>query len=147
MIDYIIRYRWVIIVSCLLLGIGFTAIIPLSKTDPEIRNYVPQRMSSRVATDKIENEFGVQDMIVVLFSDSSILQSNNLTRIREIDKDISRLNGVSNRMSPFTMKSIKGEEGMMIADPLIKKIPTNDDEYLTLKESILENRFAHDIVI
>ena len=146
MVKFIIKFRWIIIVSCLLIGIGFATLIPLSKTDPDIRNYIPHGMSSRVATDKIENEFGVQDMIVVLFSDSSILQPDNLIRIREIDNDISRLNGISNRTSPFTMKSIKGEEGMMIADPLLKEIPADDKEIQKLKESILENRFARDIV-
>jgi predicted RND superfamily exporter protein len=146
MVNFIIKFRWIIIVSCLLIGTGFATLIPLSKTDPDIRNYIPHGMSSRVATDKIEFEFGVQDMIVVLFTDSSILQPDNLNRIREIDKGISRLNGVSNRMSPFTMKSIKGEEGMMIADPLLKEIPANDEEIQRLEESILENRFARDIV-
>ncbi len=146
MTQFIIRFRWVIITACLLLGAGFGAVIPLARTDPEIRNYIPQTMSSRVATDKIENEFGVQDMVVILFSDSSILTSDNLLQIRDIDRDISRLKGVSSRISPFTIKSIKGEEGMMIADPLIKRIPAGNDDISALRESIISNRFARDIV-
>ena len=53
-------------------------------------------------------------MVVILFSDSCILKSDNLLRIKEIDRDISRLNGVTTRISPFTVRSIKGEEGMML---------------------------------
>ena len=85
-------------------------------------------MHSRNETDKIENEFGVQDMVVILFSDSCILKSDNLLRIKEIDKAISRLDGVSNRISPFTVRSIKGDEGMIVADRLIKKIPSDSAE-------------------
>jgi len=30
-------------------------------------------MESRIQTDKIENEFGMQDMVMVIFSDSTML--------------------------------------------------------------------------
>jgi hydrophobe/amphiphile efflux-3 (HAE3) family protein len=146
MTNFIIRFRWTIIITCLLLGGVFGVLIPMAKTDPEIRNYVPQSMASRVATDKIEKEFGVQDMVMVLFSDSSVLEPGDLNQIRNIDRAISRLKGVSGRTSPFTMKSIKGEEGMMVADPLIKKIPADSSETEELRRSINNNRFARDIV-
>jgi uncharacterized protein len=146
MINHIIKFRWVIIIAGIVAGIGFGILIPFSRTDPEIRNYIPQGMSSRISTDKIENEFGVQDMILILFTDSTILTSYNLQNIKDIDRDISRLTGISNRISPFTMKTIKGEAGMMIADPLIKKIPENSDEIESLRKSILENSFVKDVV-
>jgi predicted RND superfamily exporter protein len=61
MTDFIIKYRWLIIGLCLSMGIVFGLLIPTAETDPEIRNYVPASMNSRVETDKIESEFGVQD--------------------------------------------------------------------------------------
>jgi predicted RND superfamily exporter protein len=67
MTDIIIKYRWLIIGICLFLGLGTGALIPFSKTDPDIRNYVPATLSSRRETDKIEKEFGVQDMVVILW--------------------------------------------------------------------------------
>ena len=114
MTSLIIKYRWWIISICLVTGGSFGALIPLSKTDPDIRNYVPATLHSRRETDEIENEFGVQDMIVILFSDSCILKLDNLLRIKEIDRAISRLNGVTTRISPFTVRSIKGDEGMIV---------------------------------
>ena len=126
---------------------SFGALIPSSKTDPDIRNYIPATLHSRIETDKIENEFGVQDMVVILFSDSCILKSDNLLRIKEIDKAISRLNGVTTRISPFTVRSIKGEEGMIVADRLIKKIPADSHGISQSDCEILKNRFARDIVI
>jgi len=146
MTDLIMKYRWVIICICLLLVISFGAVIPLSETDPEIRNYVPAGMESRIATDKIEKEFGVQDMVVVLFSDTLILTYDNLIRIKEADRDISKLTGVTSRISPYTVRTITSTEGMMTADPLIRKIPSDSAELLALKNDILSNRFARDIV-
>ena len=147
MTEFIVKYRWVIISVCLVLGISFGAIIPFSKTDPEIRNYVPTTMKSRIETDKIEKEFGVQDIIVLLFSDSTILTTSNLKQIKEIDRDISKLTGVTNRISPFTVRTIKSSESSMVADPLIRRIPTDSTGMLQLKDEILKNRFARDIVI
>jgi hydrophobe/amphiphile efflux-3 (HAE3) family protein len=146
MTNFIIKYRWLIISICLLLGAGFAALIPSAQTDPEIRNYVPSTMKSRIETDKIENVFGVQDMVVILFSDSSIITSHNLKQIKEIDRGISKISGISGRISPFTIKNIKGEEGMMVADPLIRKIPTDSTSRRELMESVATNRFAHDVV-
>jgi predicted RND superfamily exporter protein len=146
MTDLIIKYRWLIISICFILGVVFGSLIPIARTDPEIRNYVPSTMRSRIETDKIEKVFGVQDMVIVLFSDSSIIGSDDLKQIREIDKGISRIGGVSHRISPFTMKSIKGEEGMMVADPLIKNIPTDSISRVQLMKSVTGNRFARDVV-
>jgi hypothetical protein len=146
MTNFIIKYRWLIISICLLLGAGFAALIPSARTDPEIRNYVPSTMKSRIETDKIENVFGVQDMVVILFSDSSIITSHNLKQIKEIDRGISKISGISGRISPFTIKNIKGEEGMMVADPLIRKIPTDSTSRRELMASVATNRFARDVV-
>ncbi len=147
MTDFIIRYRWLIIGVCLLLGIGFGLLIPTAETDPEIRNYVPASMSSRIETDKIESEFGVQDMVVILFSDSCILNADDLKQIRDIDRDVSRLKGISSRISPFTVRSIKGENGAMVAERLIEKLPSDTTDVRNIANGILNNRFARDIVV
>ncbi len=147
MADLIIKYRWLIIGFFLTLGVIFGLLIPKAETDPEIRNYVPATMNSRVETDKIESEFGVQDMIVVLFSDSCILTKDNLQQIKDIDHDISKIKGVSSQISPFTVRSIKGEDGMMVADRLIRQIPSDSEDMNILADRILNNRFARDIVV
>jgi predicted RND superfamily exporter protein len=147
MTQFIIRYRWLIIGISVILGISFGILIPFAKTDPEIRNYVPAEMNSRVETDKIESEFGVQDMVVIIFSDSSVITEENLKQIKAIDRDISRLKGISEHLSPFTISGIKGEDGMMVAEKLIDRIPSDSSETRLLKERILNNRFARDIVI
>lgn len=147
MTQFIIKYRWYIIISCFLIGIAFACLIPLSKTDPEIRNYIPAGLKSRVETDKIEKEFGVQDMVMLLFQDSSIITHDNLKQIKEIDRDISTMSDIASRISPYTVKSIISSEGIMKVDPMIRRIPTDAEEISALKKDILDNRFARDIVV
>ena len=146
MTEFIIKYRWVIISVSFALAVGLGLLIPSSETDPDIRNYIPRTMPSRVTNDSIEKEFGVQDMIIVLFKDSSILTPVDLRQIKEIDKALSRIEGIGTINSLYTARKIKGEEGMMIVDPLIRKIPDTPEETEALKQDILANRFARDIV-
>ena len=146
MTKIIIKLRWWIIGTCILLGISFAVLIPFSKTDPEIRNYVPASLSSRIRTDIIEKEFGTQDMVVILFSDSCILTAPDLLQIRKIDRDLSKITGVSDRISPFTIKTIKGEEGMMTAEPLVGSIPAGNSDIEALKKKINDNPLAGNVV-
>ena len=37
MTDIIIKYRWFIIIGCLIAGVALGLLIPFSKTDPDIR--------------------------------------------------------------------------------------------------------------
>jgi len=147
MTDFIVKYRWVIISVSFALALGLGLVIPTVKTDPEIRNFVPHSMPSRMTTDSIEQEFGVQDMIIVLFRDSSsILTPPFLREVKDVDRAFSRLDGLSAVNSLYTARKIKGEEGLMIVDPLIKSIPETRDEAEKLREDILSNQFARDIV-
>ena len=78
MTGFILKFRYIIITICALIGIGSLLLIPRTKVDPDIRNYIPRSIDSRVQTDRIEEEFGTQDMVMILFSDSSILDQDNL---------------------------------------------------------------------
>ncbi len=146
MTGFIIRYRWAIIIICIALGVAGGSLIPFSKTDPDIRNYIPATMNSRIETDRIESEFGVQDMVVIMLSDSDIVTPGDLKQIKSIDRDISRLTGVSGRISPFTVRTIKNKDGAMTAVPLINRISSDEKGIRELKADILANNFARDIV-
>ncbi len=146
MANFIIKYRWFIVSFSLALAVGLGLLIPTVETDPEIRNYVPRTMPSRLSTDSIETDFGVQDMIIVLLRDSSILTPGNLGKVKEIDRAFSRLEGLGSVNSLYTARKIVGDDGMMIVDPLISRIPETPEETLELKQDILNNRFAVGIV-
>jgi hydrophobe/amphiphile efflux-3 (HAE3) family protein len=146
MADFIIKYRWVIISVSAALAFGLGLLLPTIKTDPEIRNFVPRSMPSRVSTDSIEKDFGVQDMIIVLLKDSTILTPENLGRIKDIDRGFSRLEGIGTVNSLFSARKIESDDGMMIVDPLIRRIPDSKEEMQSLRKDILANQFALGIV-
>jgi hydrophobe/amphiphile efflux-3 (HAE3) family protein len=146
MTDFIIRYRWAIIAVSVAMAVALGLLIPSSETDPDIRNYIPRNMPSRVTNDSIEKEFGVQDMIMVLFTDTTILKPGDLRQIREVDRAFSRMEGIGTVNSLFTARKIEGREGMMVVDPLINRIPESEEGLEALRQDILSNQFARDIV-
>ncbi|HKK42154.1 MAG TPA: MMPL family transporter, partial [Bacteroidales bacterium] len=146
MADFIIKYSNLIIGIAVLLGITFLIFIPFARTDPEIRNYIPSSMLSRLTTDSIENEFGYQDMIMLIFTDAMILGTNDLEQIKQTDRALSRLDVISDRISPFTVRSIRSRDKMMAVNPLICRIPQDTAGISLLKADIKNNRFAHGIV-
>lgn len=146
MVSFILKYKWPVVLAFAGLGIISLTMLPLLDTEPDLRNYIPGRMDSRAATDSIEKEFGVQDIVMILFIDSSIVDRDNLERISNIDRGISRLDGVARRMSPFTIKTIKSEDGTMVAGSLIGSIPESPGETAELREKIPGNSFVEGIV-
>jgi uncharacterized protein len=146
MAKFIIKYRWLIIVLFPFAGIFFALLVPGLQTEPDMRNYTPALMESRVATDTIESEFGVQDIVMIIFTSGNILEEDNLVRIRGIDNGLSRITGISRKMSPFTMKTTRGEDGGMVVENLISKIPSNKAEENEVAGKIMESSFASDVV-
>lgn len=147
MTDFIIRYRWAIISVSVALAAGIGLLIPSSETDPDIRNYIPRNMDSRVTNDSIEQEFGVQDMIMVLFTDSTVLRPGALRQVKEVDRAFSRMEGIETVNSLYTARKIEGRDGMMMVDPLIERIPETAEGMENLKYDILANTFARDVVV
>ncbi len=147
MTDFIIKYRWAIISVSVAMAVVLGLLIPSSETDPDIRNYIPRNLDSRVTNDSIEKEFGVQDMIMVLFTDSSVLNPGDLRQVKEVDRALSRMEGIGTVNSIYTARKIEGRDGMMVVDPLIERIPETTEGLETLRQDILANRFARDIVV
>ena len=147
MTKLLIRYRYLVIVVSVAIGLGGLAMLPQMKTDPDIRNYIPSEMESRINTDNIEQEFGLQDMIMIVYKDSCILTQSNLRRIKETDRQLADLKSIDNTISLFNTRRIYGEQGMMIVDPAVKRFPENDKEIEILKEQLKNNPLAMGTVV
>lgn len=146
MSSFIIRYRWIIISACIAAGLFFIFLIPLSRTDPEIRNYIPADLPLKKSTDSIEQVFGFQDMMMILYSDSCVVTSHNLGVLRDLGKKLSQINGISSIISPLSIKTIRSEEGVMIAERLVGKVPEGKNDEEKLKSEMAGKNFSRDIV-
>lgn len=139
MVGFIYRYRVAIIVVSVLLSVGMAVLIPLGETDPDIRNYVPVSMKSRMSTDSIEQTFGVQDIVMIIFHDSCVVSEGSLNRIASVTDALSEIRGVNDVMSVTNSVRIRGEEGYMLVDKALLFVPSSDEEAEVVKSALRDN--------
>ena len=143
----IYKQRIPVMILCWLSAIGMGLFLPRLEIDSEVEAMVPRDMPSRLNTDSIENMFGGADNIVLLFEADDILNETTLKRIKNIDKDIAGIPEIDNTMSIFNSKSIKGEQGMMLVDPAILRIPGNSVQREALRNELIGNELVYKVFV
>ena len=86
MVKQIIKYRrWIILLS-VAITVGLSASLFKLEIDPNLKHYFPKSMTSMVNTDRIEEIFGNQDMVMMVFTAGDILEPSTLERVKEVDR-------------------------------------------------------------
>lgn len=117
------------------------------EVDPDLKNYFPKSMTSMVNTDRIEEVFGNQDLIMMIFETDDVLAEETLNRVKTVVKDISRISGVRKTSSLFGSNRIYGEDGVMYVEPTVKRIPKNDKQREELRSVIMENDMVYKVMV
>jgi len=97
-----LKYRWLIITTSLLITVFFGWQLLDVEIDPDIKNNIPPDMQSRLNTDEIESIFGKDNMLLVLFESEDILNESSLKRIKSVSKKMERMKDLDRVMSPFS---------------------------------------------
>ncbi|MCK4751590.1 MAG: MMPL family transporter, partial [Bacteroidales bacterium] len=143
----IIKYRWWIITISVVLTLGFSILLFKLEIDPDLKNYFPKTMNSVVNTDRIEEVFGNQDLVMVIFETDDILDEQTLKRVKKVEKELSRIDGVRRTQSLFGSNRIYGEDGVMYVEPTVRRIPVNEKQKEQLRELITDNDLVYNIVV
>jgi len=141
------KRRVTVMILCWMAALGMGLFLPRMEIDPEIEALVPLDMPSRLNTDSIENMFGGTDNIVVLFEADDILQKETLSRIKSIEKGLKKIPEIESTLSLFSSKSIKGEDGMMLVDPAIRRIPKSEKATERLKSELMTNELVYEVIV
>ena len=143
----IIKYRWWIIALSVLFTLGISTVLVNLKIDPDLKNYFPKTMTSMVNTDKIEEVFGNQDIVMMIFETEDILNEETLKRVKAVEKEISRIDGVKRTSSLFGSNRIYGEDGVMYVEPTVTRIPRNDSQREELRRVIKDNDMVYNVMV
>ncbi len=143
----VIKYRWLIIISTFLL-VGLS-VIPLLDTqiNSDLESYLPKHMQSRINNLKIEEVFGKDDPMIILFECDDVLNDSTLHRLRALSKAFNRMNEFDMVMSLFDAKNIKGEYGAMVVDPVVGRIPKTESRKEKLRNEIIQNELAYKLIV
>ncbi len=142
-----VRYRWWIVAASLLVSGFFGLQIFRAEINPDMESYVYEKMPSRLNTNLIEEIFGGDEMVIILFESEDILQKETLTRIKEVNKQLKDLDGIDETLSLFDAKNIKGEDGAMVVDACIRRIPKTKDKRESIREEIKQNSLVYEVLV
>ena len=142
-----LNYRWIIITTALLITGFFGWHMLQVEIDPDIKNNIPPDMSSRLNTSKIESLFGKDNMLLIVFESDDILQDHSLERLKTITKKMERMKSFDRIISPANAKNINGEDGMMIIEAAIRRIPRTDKQRDKLRTELSENPLVYGVTI
>ncbi len=145
--DCIVRLRWIIIVFFIVLTLVFASQLPRTEIESDIKTMLPSDMTSRVNTDLIDEIFGGTEMMMVIIRAADVLREETLKRTKSLSKQIKRIKGVDKVMSLFELKDIKAEDGAMVVNPAVKRIPKTDDQREKLRHEIIENDLVYRRVV
>jgi hydrophobe/amphiphile efflux-3 (HAE3) family protein len=125
----------------------FTSQIPVVQIDTDLKSQLPKDMPSRLSTDKIDSLFGGTEMIMVIVQTEDVLNPETLKRLRRLSKKIKRIKGVEKVNSLFDLMSIRGEDGALIIEPAVPRIPKTDQLREQLRKNIMENDIVYGNVV
>jgi uncharacterized protein len=144
---FVIKYRWPILAGLLLITIVMGIQLRKIKIDTDPQNLIPATMSSRMDTKKIEDIFGPNDGLMILLETGDVLSEKTLQRIKAISGECHEIKGVKNVMSLFDTKRITSQDGAMVVSPAVEVIPTAQIQRDSLRQKLLDNELARDIVV
>lgn len=145
--NLIIRYRWWIIGISLAITAIFGFQIFRAEINPDLESYVYEGMPSRINTNIIEEIFGGDEMIMVLFESDDILDAGTLERVKRVNDEIKELDGVDETLSLFDAKNIRGVDGAMLVDPAIRRIPGTEEARDRLRSSLTANTLVYKVLV
>ncbi len=130
-----------------MLTLGFSTLLLRLEIDPDLKNYFPKTMTSMVNTDRIEDIFGNQDLIMIIFETDDVLAGETLKRLQAVEREIGRIEGVRRTSSLFGSNHIYGEEGVMYVEPTVLRIPRNEASREELRKTIEENKLVYKVFV
>ncbi|HNW49903.1 MAG TPA: MMPL family transporter [Prolixibacteraceae bacterium] len=145
--NFIIRYRWVIILATIIC-VGL-CVVPLTKIhiNPDFESYLPDTMYSKQNDRLISEVFGKEEPVLIVMESSDVFNPTTLQRIEKLSKAFSRMSAFKRVYSLFQAKNITSEEGSMVVNPVIRQIPETSEETEELRSEIKSNDLAYKMVV
>jgi len=126
--EFILKYRWLIIILSIVIPVIIGLQIFRAEIDPDLEKYIPSDMPSRVNTQEIEEIFGGDELLILIFETDDVLKAATLKRIKSIRKEITKLDEVDQVLSLFDVKNLKNDGGILVTESFLDRMPETEEE-------------------
>ncbi len=132
----------IVIALALVLTAIFLLQVPRVRIDTDPENMLEADQPDRVAYDRIKQEFGIRDMLVLGITDEAgIFRRETLDKIARITDRILQIEGVISQdvISFTTTDNITSADGLLRIRQIMETVPQTPDELQALKAQVYAN--------
>jgi len=145
--NFIIRYRFWFIIAPVIITLLMALPLRNAKINPDLMDYLPDDIEAKIKLDTIESIFGKYDPVIIIFKADDVLNPATLKRIGDLNNHFSRMREFDDVISLFETKYIRGKHGMMLVDPVVRRIPATDKEKENLRNEVKNNELAYKLFV
>jgi predicted RND superfamily exporter protein len=107
--------------------------------DPSTNALLPEGDEERAFYDHVRRVFGSDETILVALVDDDVFTSENLRRVARMADRITAIEGVHHVVSLGNALDIRGEDGDLIIEPFVERVPDDPAELARIRRRALEN--------
>jgi len=136
-----------VIAVTVLLTVLFALQFPKITIDTDPENMLEPDQAERVFYDRVKDEFGVHDLIVVgIVAEEGIFRPEALERVARATDDILKIKGViiPDVVSLTTTDNVKSDGGLLDVHPVMRQVPSSAADIAEIREDIAQNPFLRE---
>ncbi|MDF1564832.1 MAG: MMPL family transporter [Deltaproteobacteria bacterium] len=133
------RHPWLFIVFFVLATAAVGSNLRNLEIEPDLKAMLPTDFPARVDMDAIDELFGGTDFIMVVLEGDDVLSEETLGRVKELSRKLARVKGVDRVMSLTTANDIRAEEGMMVVERAVRRVPKSAEAREKLRGQLAAN--------
>ena len=107
--------------------------------EPDIKAMLPADYPERVDMDKIDELFGGTDFVMVTIEADDVLAADTLKRIKALTRKFERVKGIDQVISLTSANDIRSEDGTMVVERAVKRIPRTPEQRAALRKALEDN--------
>jgi hypothetical protein len=139
----VVRFRWLLIALFVAVTGFFATQLSRAELDTEMKNQLPADLPTRVNLKRIEELFGGTDLAMIVLATDDVLRPATLERVKALSGRMQRLSEFDRVVSLFTAKDLRGEDGEMIVEPAVPRVPQSEQERKALRTRLKDNPLVY----
>ena len=138
--DWLFENAKITIVVIFVLVAGIASQLPSLKIDTTTEGFLHKSDPMRVQYDEFRDQFGRDEKLMIAVKTQNIFDLDFLEKLdrfhHALEDELPNIKGVE---SLINARNTYGIEGELIVEPLIDKLPQNNEDLISLKETVTNN--------
>ena len=146
--EFVIRFRFPFVIGILLATVFFALQIPKLTFNTSNESFFRKDSPTLIAYNKFREQFGRDDVIIVMVESENFFTFENLTKIKKLHEEIEDTVPLVNDINSLANARVtRGEEGALIVEDLLEVMPETPEAIAKLKEYVLAHPVYRNFII